>query len=80
MKPNFIILSIIIWSVAAMWLQRTYHNEVMEKLPDPIETDYVLELDMADDSTYIIRISDDGEWWNIIHPDSLEEFIIKDNL
>ena len=44
------------------------------------EYDYQLDLHMNEDSTYVIKISDDGEWWNIIHPDSLEEFITKDNL
>ena len=57
----------------------TAKDEVMEALEQP-KYDYTLELKTTDDKcSYFIEIRND-QGLHIIHPDSLEEFIIKDNL
>lgn len=47
---------------------------------EPLEYDYLMELESDSIHGDVIKISSDGESWYVIHPDSLEEFIIKDNL
>jgi hypothetical protein len=73
--------------IMAMWLGTMFafaeinHMEVMDAIPEPLEYDYVLELEGNTDNGDIIKISSDGgDAWYVIHPDSLEEFINKDNL
>lgn len=48
--------------------------------PNPVKYDYMIELQGDSLCGDIIKISEDGIGWHIIHPDSLEEFIEKDNL
>ena len=54
-------------------------REILKALPQPIEYDYSLELRTDDAGHTFIEVRRDSSLF-IIHPDSLEEFIIKDNL
>ena len=75
------LLLLMIWPIMILIFAEINHKETLDALPQPVEYDYIIELEGNTDNGDIIKISSDGgEGWYIIHPDSLEEFIAADNI
>jgi len=83
-KKNHYFIGTIIFIVFCFQAYGAKHlfDEQTDKLIQeltPVEYDYIIDLS-EDSCNYVIYITDEYHHMNIIHPDSLEEFIQQDNL
>lgn len=74
-KPLFIIMTIGYIFLGFFYIKEIVKPEC-ETMP---EYDYMIDLSQ-DSCNYVIYITDEYGHMNVINPDSLEEFIEKDNL